>query len=62
MYIEPMTENGAEIYVNVEKVLPSEIRNKWWHHKLYKDKIFSRLYELKTLMGLGYDFTLKVYP
>lgn len=62
MYIEPMTENGVEIYINVEYALPREIRNKWWHHESYRDKVFSRLYNLKTLMGFGLDFNLKVYP
>jgi hypothetical protein len=62
MYIEPMTENGVEIYINVEYALPREIRNKWWHHESYRDKVFSRLYDLKTVMGFGYDFNLKVYP
>jgi len=62
MYIEPMTENGVEIYINVEYALPMEIRNKWWHHESYRDKVFSRLYNLKTLMGFGLDFNLKVYP
>ena len=61
-YIEPMTENGAEIYINVEEALPREIRNKWWYHESYKDKVFSRLYELKKLLGFGYDFTVRVYP
>ena len=61
-YIEPMTENGAEIYINVEESLPREIRNKWWYHESYKDKVFSRLYELKKLLGFGYDFTVRVYP
>lgn len=60
-YIEPMTENGVEIYINVEESLPREIRNKWYHES-YKDKVFSRLYELKKLLGFGYDFTVKVYP
>lgn len=61
-YIEPMTENGVEIYINVEEALPREIISKWWYHESYRDKVFSRLYELKTLMGFGYDFVLKVYP
>ena len=62
MYIEPMTKNGAEIYINVEEALPSKIRNSWWHHESYRDKVFSRLYELKTFMGFGYDFSLHIYP
>ena len=30
-------------------------------HTLF-DKVFSRLYNLKTLMGFGLDFNLIVYP
>ena len=69
MFIEPMTENGAEITINVEDALPREIRQKWWNgfgsgknDKSYKEQVMSRLYELKTLMGFGYDFGMKVYP
>ncbi len=66
MFIEPMTENGAEITINVEDSLPREIRQKWWgddkNGPSYREQVMSRLYELKTLMGFGYDFGMKVYP
>lgn len=67
MFIEPMTENGAEIIINVEEALPREIRQKWWNRfgsddESYKNQVMTRLYELKTLMGFGYDFGMKVYP
>jgi hypothetical protein len=66
MFIEPMTENGAEITINVEDALSREIRQKWWgadkDGPSYREQVMSRLYELKTLMGFGYDFGMKVYP
>lgn len=65
-YIEPMTENGSEIYFNVEESFPQEIRREWWNDgekkQSYKSKVSYRLYELRTLLGLGYDFTLRIYP
>ena len=66
MYIEPMTKNGAEIYVNVEESFPIEIRREWWNDGVkkqsYKSKVSYRLYELITLLGFGYDFTIRIYP
>jgi hypothetical protein len=64
-YIEPMTKNGAEVYINVEDSFSNKDIRKWWYSEdepSYKDKVIKRLYELKTLLGFGYDFTLTVYP
>ena len=64
-YIEPMTKNGAEVYINVEDSFSNKDIRKWWYNEdepSYKDKVIKRLYELKTLLGFGYDFALKVYP
>lgn len=64
-YIEPMTKNGAEVYINVEDLFSNKDIRKWWYSEdepSYKDKVIKRLYELKTLLGFGYDFVLKVYP
>ena len=65
MYIEPTTKNGAEVYINVEQSFSKKDIRKWWNNEgepSYKDKVIKRLYELKTLLGFGYDFTLTVYP
>ena len=67
MFIEPMTENGAEITINVEYALSREIRQNWWFRPYkdgpsYREQVMSRLYDLKTLMGFDYNFGFKLYP